>query len=154
MLRMIQLARECETFCRYLIRNQPTDYVVRKYQEYHSTKIQLFEAVSLFDRSVLKFARLHPATTLLVDAYCRWFCRHSVLRRKLFLTLAILECCAPSYREIDSVVTGGKPKQMALMVLRVAMALVVHVVSVVALLPWQMICGITDTLRRSAKATT
>ena len=144
---MNHLARECKIFTRYLISELPSEYVLEKYEAYHTQPTaRLFQLAGLFDRNLLAFARLHPIATQLADSYSRCLCCHSALRKKLFLTLAILESCAPSYRSIDAVDPGGRYWLIAKMLLRAALAAGVLLLSVLLLLPCHLVCSLAQRL--------
>lgn len=82
---------ECEVFCRYLIGEAPTAYVVEKYEAGVKSEVFRQAKPTTFDLKLLQFAAKRPLLTGLADAYSRFFRPNSILRRKLVLLLAILE---------------------------------------------------------------
>jgi hypothetical protein len=84
------LARECGVFACYLTGIAPTPYILKKYAE-AQRKNTACSSSGQFDRLLLRFARLHPASTKLADAYARLLAPASALRKRLVLLLAILE---------------------------------------------------------------
>lgn len=127
------LNRECSVFCRYLIRQNPSEYVQRKYREAHrSGMLARSDDADHSDQFLITIARIHPWTTRLVDVYARVFRKSSVVRKKLILTLAILESCAPTHAYLDSVATTSVPllllrslQQCLIFLLNVALVAVV-----------------------------
>lgn len=97
------LAKECRVFCRYLIKQEPNDYVLRTYQRgHHSPGFAAALPPSPVDKMIIRIAGKHPVLTRAGDAYSRVFFKRSLLRRKLVLLLAILESCAPGHHYLDS----------------------------------------------------
>jgi hypothetical protein len=90
-----RLERECVVFCRYLVRQDPTDYVRTKYRAGLSAILTDAEPARL-DATLLRIASTHPLLARLADAYARFILPRSLLRVKLVLLLAILESVAPT----------------------------------------------------------
>lgn len=61
-----------------------------------------------FDRFLTWMARLNPVATRAVDVYTRYFSTAAPVRKRLILMLAILECHARPYAELDTVDGGGR----------------------------------------------
>lgn len=102
-----RLARECEVYSRYLLGRPPSDYAVRKYVAYHQQpESRTGDAVNAFDRLLLRCSRRSPILTSLVDSYASRFFKSSVVRRKIVLTLAILECSPPACELVDATDRG------------------------------------------------
>jgi hypothetical protein len=95
-----QLEGEFRTFARHLARAGGTRYQQAKYVEAHS-RLDIKPATG-FDRFLLGVARLGAPGVWLVDAYTGFLARKSVVRSKLVLTLALLECAPPSFVELDA----------------------------------------------------
>ena len=105
-----ELAFECRLYCRHLIGEDPNDYVQEKYALYHSRKdARTILAKDRFDSFLLRFSRMSRLTTGLVDAYTSVFHKHSVVRKKLVLLLAILECTPRYLPQLDSTDPGSRP---------------------------------------------
>ncbi len=51
---------------------------------------------------LVKIAIISPATTWIVDTYARMFHRAALIRKKVVLLLAILECSSPSHHYLDT----------------------------------------------------
>ena len=96
------LAVECKAFSAYLTGMDAGDYVRRKYCEAHQIT-DLIEPVTItrFERYVLRFSCKGILHTRFADIYTRWFHRKNVLRRKLLLLTAILECAGTTYRHFE-----------------------------------------------------
>ena len=91
------LDRECQTFCRFLLQHEPTEYVLQKYHDAHVVcGVREPEPATSFDAVLLRIGRVHPWLTRLADVYGRLLLPGSRLRVKLVLLLAILESCAPT----------------------------------------------------------
>ena len=102
---MIELERECDTFCAAMIGRPPPESVRAAYVRAHEAGAILRDAQekpTRFDDWLVRFARGGQARTRLADSYAVLFARSTVLRRKLVLLLAILESTAPSTRWIDT----------------------------------------------------
>ena len=96
------LARECQTYCRYLVRRPPSEYISSKYAEYHHLHPDNDSERNLLDQVLLSVSRLHPFLTGVADSYAVWFRRSGVLRRKLVLMLALTEATPPYFRYLDA----------------------------------------------------
>ena len=89
------LERECEVFARYLTGADASDYLRRKYREAHAVGV-LGAGDSAFDRVLVTVARRGPWYTRFADTHARVFANGGLLRRKLVLVLALVECSAPA----------------------------------------------------------
>ena len=94
-----RMERECRTFVRYLIGRDPDPYVIGKYVEYHSQHGARVAPADPFDRFLLDVASSGRLWARLADTYASRFYKHAALRKKLVVTLAVLEC-SPGYFEI------------------------------------------------------
>jgi NADH dehydrogenase len=96
------LNRECSVFTSYLMKREATEYVQEKYREAHTTS-RIFDDLSSnpFDSFLLRLSTKSPFMLRLVDAYTAVFAKRSTFRRKMILLLAILESCAPTYRQFE-----------------------------------------------------
>lgn len=79
---------------RYLSGVEPSAYVVAKYTEAHRLDLPQLRPGSRFDELLVAFARGGTFRAYMADAHARGFRPASLLRRKLVLLLAILECSA------------------------------------------------------------
>ncbi|HEY7336516.1 MAG TPA: hypothetical protein VH639_16610 [Bryobacteraceae bacterium] len=101
-----QLERECSTFATYLSGRLPTPYLIEKYLDFHQ-KLGEKTAADRFDAFLVGVAARNAVWTRLADSYTRIFRPSSVLRTKLILVLALLECAPPSFEALDRVPGGG-----------------------------------------------
>jgi hypothetical protein len=98
------LDRECGVFCRYLIGENPNEYIKKKYRDAHlGHPFTASNASHPFDEFLLGMASVNTWTTRLIDVYSVVFQPSSLVRKKLILLLAILESSAPTHRFLDSV---------------------------------------------------
>jgi hypothetical protein len=98
-----RLEAECRVFAAYLAA-RPDDYVLEKYAEAHA-RTRHFEALSRFDRLLVRLASLGTLAARLADSYACLAARRSALRRKLILLVGILESLPPERglrEEVDS----------------------------------------------------
>jgi len=101
--------RECSVFSRYLIGQPPSAYVLSKYRDAHAKLPGLRNgAGGPFDALLIRLASWNPFLTRLVDSHARVFFKHSCVRTKLVVLLAILESSAPSHRYFDLSEPCGK----------------------------------------------
>jgi hypothetical protein len=99
-----QLEHECHTYTRYLIGGVPSQYVVNRYLDFHHKSDAMNGAgFDAFDQFLVGISARRPFWTSMADSYASVFRKDSVLRKKLVLTLALLECVAPSFEVIDEV---------------------------------------------------
>lgn len=88
-----QLVPECGTFARHLTGEPPDAYTVEKYvAAHHARPDDLTGPDSEFGRILLRLARRSPRWTWLVDCHVRVTAPDSLVRRKLVLLVALLEC--------------------------------------------------------------
>jgi NADH dehydrogenase len=98
-----RLRRECILISRYLIGQPPSVYVIEKYIEAHKYSEMVDASNQMpFERFLLQIATRNVFLLKIVDAYSAFFTPSSVLRNKLILLVAIMESCAPSYREFEA----------------------------------------------------
>lgn len=62
-----------------------------------------------FDRLLLAVSARGPLWARLADSYASRWRKNSSVRRKLILTLALLECAPPSFENLDRCPAGGWP---------------------------------------------
>ena len=103
-------------WCRYLVSQDPTPYVLSCYQRACSS-IASGAPLSLIDRGSLALARLGAGPARVADAYARVFRPYGPLRRRLILLLAILENSPPSDRPLNTAREGSRSAIMAGMAL-------------------------------------
>ena len=102
----LQLERECQSYTRYLIGQPATPYVIEKYKEFHQG-MDFAAADSRFDGLLLSASARGPLWARLVDSYATRWRKNSIVRRKLVVALALLECVNPSFAVLDECPRGG-----------------------------------------------
>ena len=133
-------ARECETFCRYLVARPPDAYVLGKYIEAHRVAPG-YSSGTRFDHLLVNFAAGGPARASFADSYACLFARQSLLRRKLILLLAILESCAPARGFLDAIEPASKFFLSLRLLARGVLFLIRVLAAAVVLLPLQVALG-------------
>jgi hypothetical protein len=103
------LDRECDVFCRYLIGQEPNNYVQEKYRKAHQQGCLRSGSECNADAFLVRVAAMGAWSTKIIDAYTRVFRPFSTVRKKLVLLLAILESCAPTHAHLDAVDGGSVP---------------------------------------------
>jgi hypothetical protein len=101
------LDRECTAFATYLTGREPTGYVLERYRLAHERgEMASLPEPGAFERALVRLA-LFPGIARVVDVYTALFMKRALVRKKLVLALAILECCAPSYHYFEHPDRGG-----------------------------------------------
>lgn len=95
------LSAEFGVFARYLGARDVSARLSNLYIRMHAAVGEETHA-SVFDRRLVALARLGPFWAGLADAYARIARPYGTLRRKLVLTLALLESSAETHAEYDS----------------------------------------------------
>jgi hypothetical protein len=99
-----QLERECLTYTQYLIGRMPTEYVVNRYLDFHrKSEVMTGLEFDAFDQFLVSVSARGPFWASMADSYASVFLKDSVVRKKLVVTLALLECVAPSFEALDNV---------------------------------------------------
>lgn len=104
-MKTAQLEQECRTYALYLIRQDPSPYVVAKYTDYHQ-RFPGFESGG-FDRFLVRWSARGPFLARLADSYASRFRKGAAVRKKLVLTLALLESSSPAFEQLDRPGRGG-----------------------------------------------
>jgi NADH dehydrogenase len=141
------LIQECRTFCRYLVKQKPNTYVIKKY---HLCQQKLgFTPVDFHDALILKLAGRSPFFTRMSDAYSRFFRPGSTARKKLAYLVAILEVSTPYFRYYDTADGPGKLGFLVKTGLKGA-GLAFHLlISALFLLPLQILAKLTGKKQKS-----
>ncbi len=105
---MAQLDQECQSYTRYLIGRPPTRYVVEKYRDFHQ-KLGVAADGDRFEHFLLATSARGPMWARLADSYASVWRKNSYVRKKLAVTLALLECASPSSDNLDRSPGGGWP---------------------------------------------
>ncbi len=97
------LEAECSAFCNYLVGREASEYIRTRYCQAHQrTDLVHQDPSNSFDRFIIRFGQKGILFTRMADIYTRWFYRHSALRSKLLLLMAILECSKSTYNLFEA----------------------------------------------------
>lgn len=94
------LERECRMFTNYLINQEPDTYILNKYRLGNEIE-KIGMNISLFDSLLINAAQKRTFLLKLADAYTSFFYKNAAIRKKLIMLVAILECCASTYNQVD-----------------------------------------------------
>jgi len=138
------LRREVRVFGRHLLDCEPGSYALSRYLAWHAATGNAETArAPRFDRFLVAVARLHPFGTRLADVYCARFRRGALLRRKLVLVLALIECSPGTWRLVEEPRSRGRNLAFA----RIAVAGVAEALTLlVAALLFLPACGVLAAL--------
>jgi hypothetical protein len=92
-------------FARVVAKAGGTPYQLAKYLDVHARRP--IGPRTAFDAFLLKVARSGPVGLWLADSFSGLFARKSVVRVKLVLCMALLECAGPSFEELDKPTASG-----------------------------------------------
>ena len=99
---MPDLEKECRNFTNYLIEYEPDGYILSRYINGHKIT-GIDDNAGSFDILLVKAANKNKFLARLADTYASVFYKNAVIRKKLLLLLAILECCESTYNQVDTV---------------------------------------------------
>lgn len=94
--------KECEILGRYLVNSDVNAYTKEKYIQGHK-KLCIGTANGFIDRLLMKRATKGLFWVGIADVYSSIICRNALIRKKILLMIAILECQQPSYQILDTV---------------------------------------------------
>src|SRR3954453_7036423 len=97
-----ELERECCSYTVYLSGSAPPRYVIEKYLDFHQ-KFGAHADIRSLHCFLLSVSARGPFWTRVADSYASVWRKHSILRQKLVLTLALLECSPPVFETLDRV---------------------------------------------------
>jgi hypothetical protein len=130
------IRREFRVFGRYLVGRDPGAGALAHYERWHATNGNA-EAASAppIDRVLVAVARIHPVATRIADAYCARLRRVSLLRRKLVLVLALIECSPETYALVEEPRSSGRAGAWARLVASGAVEGLAFVAGAIVLAP-------------------
>jgi len=102
----VQIEQECQSYARYLAGCAPTPYVIAKYLDFHQ-KMGNDPTGDRFERLLVSVSARGPLWARLADSYCSIWRKNSLLRKKLVVVLALLECAPPGFEMLDRCPPGG-----------------------------------------------
>jgi len=139
------LDRECTVFCRYLIGQEPNEYVKKKYRTAHQIGLLRNGRECPADAFLVKIAGIGSWSSKIIDTYTRIFRPFSTVRKKFVLLLAILESCAPADAYLDSVDSSSIPLLLVRFIQRCLTFVCIILVGILLILPAEFM------LRRNVK---
>ena len=139
------LDRECTVFCRYLIGQEPNEYVKKKYRTAHQIGLLRNGRECRADAFLVKIAGIGPWSSKIIDTYTRIFRPFSMVRKKFVLLLAILESCTPANAYLDSVDSSSIPLLFVRFIQRCLTFVCIILVGILLILPAEFM------LRRNVK---
>jgi hypothetical protein len=101
-----ELERECWSYALYLSGIEPSPYIIEKYLDFHQ-KFGARAGVPSFDAFLLSVSARGAFWARLADSYASMWRKDSILRKKIVLTLGLLECAPPVFEKLDRVPGGG-----------------------------------------------
>ena len=130
------LRREVQVFGRYLVGRDPGPYVLTWYAAWHAAHGDAEAALALrIDRVLLALARRSRVAARVADTYGARFRPSGLLRRKLVLLVALVECSPETWQTVEEPGPGGRPRTLARLASRAALEGVVLVLAAILLLP-------------------
>jgi NADH dehydrogenase len=136
------LNKECEVFYSYLLHEKPDDYILRKYSEGNiKCGLEFSQDTPKFERMLVQLARLNTFFTKIVDTYTCFFLNCSLIRKKMTLLLAILECYDKTCTLIDSIKPIRKIALYPKIVLKGSFFAFTLLFSVIIFLPFHIAMG-------------
>jgi hypothetical protein len=139
----LALGAEHTRLARHVAGVEATAYQIGKYVDFHRRR--QVEPLNDFDRFLLRLSNSSALGLSLSDAYTGTLYRSGIVRVKLMVTLAILECSPPSYVVLDK--PDGGWVYLA-MVLRIALAVLALGAAVLVIAPVHVLYAATGRARR------
>lgn len=128
------LTLEHQRLGRHVADVEVTPYQIEKYLDFHRRRSLVPR--NEMDRLLLRLSHAGKLGLILADAYSGTIYRVCVVRMKMMLTLAILECSPPSFHVVDAPDAGGRLVYLR-MLGRVIAAFVALLAACVLLMPFQ-----------------
>ncbi len=145
------LALECRAWSRYLVDRMPSASVLSRYLEAHAQGIvEGPKSSSTFDCALVRVARVAPFLARLCDVHARIFRPAGLLRRKLVLTLALLEADRQSHVRVDE---NSADSQLGIGLALCAWLVRFALLATLGLfifLPLRLVCGLFGTRAEAA----
>lgn len=139
------LARECAALCRHLTGAEPSRRVIEKYLAAHALGVvELAGDTRAFDRFLVRCARSGRALARLADGHARIFRPAGLLRRKLVLLLALVECGPEAGALVDTPTRGGPNGFVFGALLRLAWFAVLLALGALLFFPARALCAFGD----------
>jgi hypothetical protein len=135
------LTRECRVFARYLTDHDAPDSVIAKYLDYHERFPN--QRSTVFDEALVRAALASAALRPCADAYTAAFRKNAALRRKLVLTLSLLESTPTASDWLDTPRSSSSAAALLRIVVGVAASAACLVAGVTVFEPVRLWCALT-----------
>ncbi len=129
------LERECRLWSRYLAGVTPSAYLTARYIECHRRSELFRTPPDAVDAMLLRVGRMGRFGALLADTYATLVRPGSLLRRKLVLLLALMECVPPTSDLLDSPIARTRAGGLVRMSFEAALSLAALAISLAVLGP-------------------
>lgn len=137
------IRREFSVFGRYLVGRDPGASALAHYERWHAAHGNAeFASAPPIDRVLVAIARIHPIATRIADAYCARLRRASLLRRKLVLVLALIECSSETYTLVEEPRSSSRAGAWARLVASGAIEGLAFVAGAIVLFPLHAVLGL------------
>ncbi|MGH8550569.1 MAG: NAD-dependent epimerase/dehydratase family protein [Methylococcales bacterium] len=144
------LNAECSVYTRYLADQEPDLYIQRKYAEaFEPGRPLAIRARSRFEALLEKLSTKNPIYTRALDGYCKFFYRDSIVRQKLVLLLAILECRASTAGKIDRADRLAPPLMLLTFLTQITSSILLLSVATILLSPVRLALNGLERLSRT-----
>jgi hypothetical protein len=141
-----QRRREAQVFARHLFRMECPEAVVESYARFHGLHpARLSSDGNWFDRLLMKMGRQRLLLAV-ADSYAALFRPHSILRRRLVLCLALLECRPECDQALQRSHSAGRFQIGLELSLALLVQVCVTMVAVVILGPVDLVIRLYDFL--------
>ncbi len=131
------LKKECTQLARYLNGRDPNEYIQDKYVRAHEVT-GIGRNAEPFDLFLIKAANINPFFLKLADAYSSILYKNAVIRNKLLLVLAVLECSDAAYLETHRVPDGARSALCVQLVQRTFCSFLTLIAAVLVFSPFKM----------------
>lgn len=143
MFKIEALRRECGILSHYLINSDVNEYTVDKYIQGHII-LNIRINNKLIDRILIKNAIKSSFSISLADVYSSVFYPHAIIRKKILLLIAILECQALSYGHLDSIDEKSKFRLFVKLGKKAISFLVILTLSIILIGPFHAVSYFTE----------
>lgn len=135
------LADECRLWARYLAGVTPSEYLTSRYIECHRRSEHFLAPPDAVDRMLLGIARTGRLGATLADSYATLLRPGSLLRRKLVLLVALMECAPPTSDLLDHPTARSSAGALARISYEAALSLLTLAVSLVLIGPLHLVAA-------------
>jgi hypothetical protein len=140
-----ELGAEHARLARYVAGVEATPYQISKYVDFHQRRE--VEPLNEFDAFLLRLSSWGRPGLALCDAYTGTLYRSSIVRVKLMITVAILECSPPSFVELDKPESNERWVFVS-MFLRIALSAIALFVALLVIAPFHFFYAATGRAKK------